>query len=279
MQTRADWLIAAIAAALEAGSAILDVYGSADFAIEKKADDSPLTRADRRSHSIIKRAIEDFGIPVLSEEGWEIPFEVRRSWPQMWVVDPLDGTKEFIKRNGEFTVNIALVEDGVPTLGVIFVPVADSLYFADADLGAFKIDAVHATAIPDAMASGKAMAIDALKKAAQRLPVPQPEGRPFTVMGSRSHATPELEACVDEMRKTHERMEFIAAGSSLKICRVAEGVADVYPRLGPTMEWDTAAGQAIATASGARVVRHDNGRPLAYNKEDLHNPWFIVERP
>ena len=274
MENRSRWLLTCVNGALAAGKAILDVYDAADMEVEMKADNSPLTRADRRSHEIIMAAIGDLDIPVLSEEGREIPFSVRRQWPRMWIVDPLDGTKEFIKRNGEFTVNIALAENGVPTMGVIFVPVADSLYFADLDRGAFKIGAVG---------SGEETleqfdSLDMLLERAYRLPAPRDAGRPFTIMGSRSHATSEVEAYVETMRSKYGSVDFISAGSSLKICRVAEGLADVYPRLGPTMEWDTAAGQAIATASGARVVHHDDGRPLAYNKENLLNPWFIVER-
>jgi 3'(2'), 5'-bisphosphate nucleotidase len=157
-------------------------------------------------------------------------------------------------------------------MGVIYVPVADTLYFADLELGAFRIDDCIAVGIDgeNSLAS--------LVANASRLPLDQDKDRPFTIMGSRSHATPELEAYVEAMRHNHGRVDFISSGSSLKICRVAEGRADVYPRLGPTMEWDTAAGQAIAVAGGARVVRHDNGRPLAYNKENLLNPWFIVQR-
>ncbi len=278
MDNRSKWLTTAVQSALDAGKAILEVYASADMNVEKKADDSPLTLADRRADDIIKAGIEGFGIPILSEEGRDIPHDQRKDWPKMWIVDPLDGTKEFIKRNGEFTVNIALAENGIPTMGVIFVPVTDTLYFSDQEKGAFKIEACREAAIAQTSA-GQNNGLDALIQKATRIPLPQKTGRPYTVMGSRSHATPELEAYVETMREKHGEVDFISAGSSLKICRVAEGAADVYPRLGPTMEWDTAAGQAIAMASGARVVRHDNGKPLAYNKENLLNPWFIVERP
>ena len=273
MDNRSSWLTTAVQSALDAGKAILEVYASADMNVEKKADDSPLTMADRRSDAIIKTCIEGFGIPILSEEGRDIPYDQRKAWPQMWIVDPLDGTKEFIKRNGEFTVNIALAENGIPTMGVIFVPVPDTLYFADQGLGAFKIENCQQAGI-----SGENLDLEALVQKAKRIPLPKEQNRPFTVMGSRSHATPELEAYVQAMREKHGEVDFISSGSSLKICSVAEGAADVYPRLGPTMEWDTAAGQAIAMVSGARVVRHDNGKPLAYNKENLLNPWFIVER-
>ena len=277
-ESRAKWLQTAIVGAITAGRTILEVYDSTDMGVEKKADDSPLTRADRRSHEIITAAIGGFSIPVLSEEGRDIPFAERRQWPRMWIVDPLDGTKEFIKRNGEFTVNIALAEEGVPTMGVIYVPVTDTLYFADQARGAFMRSACAATGVDKASATHQG-GLDDIIAASVRLPVPKDPERPFTVMGSRSHATPELTAYVAAMREKHGDVDFISAGSSLKICKVAEGKADVYPRLGPTMEWDTAAGQAIAVASGARVVRHDNGEPLSYNKADLLNPWFVVERP
>ena len=278
MENRSNWLHTAIKSALAAGKAILEVYDSVDMEVEKKADDSPLTLADRRAHDIIMADIDGFGIPVLSEEGRNIPFEERKQWPQMWIVDPLDGTKEFIKRNGEFTVNIALAEGGIPTMGIIFVPVTDTLYFSDFELGAFKIDACRKVGIGEKKPGGTGI-LESLVEKAVRMPLKQEKDRPFTIMGSRSHATPELQAYVETMRHKHGRVDFISSGSSLKICLVAEGRADVYPRLGPTMEWDTAAGQAIAVASGAQVVRHDDGNTLAYNKENLLNPWFIVKRP
>ena len=275
---RTLWLQTAIVSAVKAGQAILEVYNSADMGIEKKADDSPLTLADRRAHTIIKADISGFGIPVLSEEGRDIPFAERKQWPRMWIVDPLDGTKEFIKRNGEFTVNIALVEGGAPTMGVIYVPVTDALYFADRERGAFKIDAFQQSGVGERPPGGNG-GMESIMNDAVRMPLQREKGRPFTIMGSRSHATPELDAYVETMRQKHGQVAFISSGSSLKICLVAEGRADIYPRLGPTMEWDTAAGQAIAVASGAQVVRHDDGGALAYNKENLLNPWFIVKRP
>jgi 3'(2'), 5'-bisphosphate nucleotidase len=277
MQNRSDWLVTAITSALAAGRAIIEVYESPDMGVEKKADDSPLTRADRRAHDVIIAGIGSFGIPVLSEEGRDIPYAERNQWTRMWIVDPLDGTKEFIKRNGEFTVNIALAEAGIPTMGVIYVPVTDTLYFADKALGAFRIDGCQTGGVSEKRLAGTDR-LESLVGKASRMPLERDSDQPFTIMGSRSHATPELEAYVEAMRQRYGRVDFISAGSSLKICRVAEGRADVYPRLGPTMEWDTAAGQAIAVAAGARVVRHDDGKPLAYNKENLLNPWFIVQR-
>ena len=277
-KNRTLWLQTAIVSAVKAGKAILEVYDSADMGVVKKADNSPLTLADRRAHTIIKADISGFGIPVLSEEGRDIPFAERKQWPRMWIVDPLDGTKEFIKRNGEFTVNIALAEGGAPTMGVIYVPVTDTLYFADRERGAFKVDACQQGRIGERPPGGDG-GMESMMKHAVRMPLQREKGRPFTIMGSRSHATPELEAYVETMRQKHGRVAFISSGSSLKICLVAEGQADIYPRLGPTMEWDTAAGQAIAVASGAQVVCHDDGSALAYNKENLLNPWFIVKRP
>jgi len=276
-ENRTLWLQTAIVSAVKAGNAILEVYESADMGVEKKADNSPLTLADRRAHTIIKADISGFGIPVLSEEGRDIPFAERKQWPRMWIVDPLDGTKEFIKRNGEFTVNIALAEGGAPTMGVIYVPVSDTLYFADRQLGAFKIDVCQQHGIGERMPGGTGGVEWAINHAV-RIPLKREKDRPFTIMGSRSHATPELDAYVEAMRKKHGQVAFISSGSSLKICLVSEGRADIYPRLGPTMEWDTAAGQAIAVASGAQVVRHDDGSALTYNKENLLNPWFIVKR-
>jgi 3'(2'), 5'-bisphosphate nucleotidase len=277
MNNRWDLLAAAIKSAVNAGKAILEVYEKKDFGVEKKADDSPLTLADRRAHDIIVKGIDGFDIPILSEEGKKIPFNERKAWQYMWIVDPLDGTKEFIKRNGEFTVNIALAEEGTPTMGVIYVPVTDTLYLGDKTKGAFRIENFKKFEWSEDRSQGD-NALELLLGKAIQLPQARDQNRPYTIMGSRSHATPELEAYVEEMREKFGNVEFISAGSSLKICKVAEGRADVYPRLGPTMEWDTAAGQAIAEASGATVVRHDTGTPLTYNKEDLLNPWFIVKR-
>lgn len=233
----------AIRAAIEAGQDIMAIYDdpAADFEVERKADNSPLTRADKAAHARIVSYLEPTGIPVLSEEGAHLPYSIRRNWDRLWIVDPLDGTKEFIKRNGEFTVNIALVENGVPVLGVIYVPVKQQLYHSKMEM----------------------------KEVAPR---------PFTVVASRSHLSPETAAFIEELRKEHPDLELISSGSSLKICLVAEGKADIYPRHAPTMEWDTAAGDAIARAAGCIVMDAQTGTPLVYNKEDLHNPWFIVSR-
>ena len=255
----------AIAAAVDAGRAILDIYSS-DFAVEHKEDSSPLTVADRRAHEIIsaRLAAQDARFPLLSEEGRNIPFEERKQWSAFWLVDPLDGTKEFIKRNGEFTVNIALVREDRPVLGVILVPVKDTLYYAAKGLGAWRLD--------------NASADHARPDRAERLPVPGDAQRPFTVVASRSHLSPETEAFLRELGARHGRMETLSAGSSLKFCLIAEGRADIYPRFGPTMEWDTAAGHAIVAEAGGTVVRSTDRAEMRYNKEDLHNPWFIASR-
>jgi len=270
-------LHAAIAAAFEAGQVILDVYQS-DFDVVHKADQSPLTLADRRGHELIVKTLASCGLPLLSEEGREIPFAERRQWPRFWLIDPLDGTKEFIKRNGEFTVNIALIEAHRPDLGVIYVPVHDNLYYGAAGYGAFKVADARKTLPSLLTIASSDEFLFALSRAAISLPAENDAPRTFTIVGSRSHSTPEVETVVEAQRKIHGEVAFISAGSSLKICMVAEGRADLYPRTGPTMEWDTAAGHAIATASGAEVVRFDSEDPLTYNKEDLHNPWFFVRR-
>jgi 3'(2'), 5'-bisphosphate nucleotidase len=264
----------ATAAAIAAGKAILEVYGT-DFDVDIKADKSPLTLADRRSHEIIMAALKATGIPILSEEGREIPYAERSAWNPFFLVDPLDGTKEFVKRNGEFTVNIALIEDRGPVMGVIYVPVKDWLYLAAKGIGAHKLtDAAARLGGSDAESVDLPTVLDK----ARQLPVGGAGERPFTIVGSRSHSNPELEAEIEKQRARHGEVDFISAGSSLKLCLVAEGAADLYPRTGPTMEWDTGAGQAIALYSGAEVVEFESGRPLVYNKENLLNPWFIVQR-
>lgn len=271
------YLIDAIDAAVAAGGAILDVYRT-DFAVETKEDKSPLTVADMRSHEIIKARLERHGIPSLSEEGRHADFETRRHWQLMWVVDPLDGTKEFVKKNGEFTVNIALIVGEQPVMGVVYAPVLDRLYFGSKELGSYKLEDTQVSDFIMERKESPEKRFELLVASAAKLPVDPDVQRPYTVVGSRSHATPELTRFVEKKREEKGAVDFIPAGSSLKICLVAEGAADVYPRLGPTMEWDTAAGQAVAECSGAKVYAYESGQPLGYNKADLLNPWFVVER-
>lgn len=235
-----------------AGLAILEWY-EGDMGITQKADDSPLTRADLASHELINTELIRLWpeIPVLSEESADIPWETRRSWQQYWLVDPLDGTKEFINRNGEFTVNIALIRDHQPVMGVVHVPVTDISYFGASGVGAFR-----------QQGSGPSTAINTR----------QPAATPAIVVGSRSHANPELATQLEALGPH----ELISMGSSLKFCRLAEGLADFYPRLGPTCEWDTAAAQAVVEAAGGQVVKID-GSPLGYNSKEIYlNPHFFV---
>ena len=237
-----DLIAGAVAASIQAGDAILEVYET-DFSVEEKEDSSPLTLADKRSNDIITEHLSRWDIPILSEEGGDIPFEVRSKWSEFWLVDPLDGTKEFVKRNGEFTVNIALVRDSVPVMGVIYVPVSDTLYFGATGTGAYKIESFKSKATPD---------FTFYDLVEWGISIPEERnGRPFTVVASRSHMSEETEARI-------------------------EGKADEYPRFGPTMEWDTGAGHALILAAGKSLTRHDTAEPLTYNKENLLNPWFIV---
>jgi 3'(2'), 5'-bisphosphate nucleotidase len=261
-------LTTAITAALTGGKEIMNIYQNADFGVEMKADNSPLTLADKAADKVIKQLLSETNIPILSEEGREIPYEERRAWQQFWLVDPLDGTKEFIKRNGEFTVNIALIDRNTPVMGVIYVPVKEELYFAEKTLGAYKVFDVK-----------EFTSMEALLQQAEQLPLEGSSNRSaFTVVASRSHMSLETETFIQSLKEKHGGIETISRGSSLKFCMVAEGVADVYPRFAPTMEWDTGAGHAIAQISGATVFNHETRQPLRYNKDNLLNPWFVVER-
>lgn len=260
----------AINAAIEAGEAILKVYESEDFDVELKSDDSPLTKADRKSHEIIMEYLEPLGYPVLSEEGRELAYEERNDWYKFWCVDPLDGTKEFIKRNGEFTVNIAMIEDQLAARGVIYVPVTQELYVGINGLGAWKISNVS----PDTRIDS----LEELLEQGKKLPLQRDVNKPFTIVGSRSHMNEETKNVIAEYEKKYGETKVMSRGSSLKLCMVAEGKADLYPRFAPTMEWDTAAGQAIATAAGMLVTTTDMKTPLLYNKKELLNPWFVVRK-
>ena len=264
-----NYLYIAIRVALDAGKSIMDIYTDphADFGIERKADNSPLTRADRAANRLIMEALPVTPFPILSEEGKHAPYEERKKWTTLWVVDPLDGTKEFIKRNGEFTVNIALVHEGTPVLGVIYVPVRKELYFAADAVGAYKLENVDCYCQPS---------MDEMKSNAVRLPLAKGH-QGVVVVASRSHQSEETTYYIETLRKKGQPVTLISSGSSLKICLVAEGTADIYPRFAPTMEWDTAAGHAIAKAAGCGVFHIDEKTPLTYNKADLLNPWFVVK--
>ena len=255
----------AITAALEAGKAILEIYHSGEFDVEIKGDNSPLTKADTASHNVIMSYLTKTDIPVLSEEGRDISYQERKDWKQLWIVDPIDGTKEFIKRNGEFTVNIALIENQKTQIGVIFVPVTGELYFSTKEMGAFKINV-----------DLNSYNIDTILEKSQKLPL-QREDKTFTVVASRSHMSPETETYVEEMKEKYGAVNLISKGSSLKLCMVAEGVANCYPRFAPTMEWDTAAGQAICEHAGFQVIDWKTKEDMLYNREELLNNWFLVK--
>lgn len=262
----------AIHAAVEAGQDIMKIYTdpSQDFGIERKADNSPLTLADKAAHQRIMSYLEPTELPVMSEEGAHAEYGKRSDWVAYWLVDPLDGTKEFIKKNGEFTVNIALVIDGHPHMGVIYVPARQELYFADPLIGAYKLTDIKELTEEDTLLH--------LMNRGQKLPMADAEHEAYVIVASRSHLSPETQEFIDQAQREHPVVETRSSGSSLKICLVAEGVADAYPRYAPTMEWDTGAGHAIAECAGCHVYQAGTDKALKYNKEDLHNPWFLVIR-
>ena len=238
--------------AKEAGEAIMEIYQK-DFDVEYKDDSSPLTEADKRAHAIIASRLGEMypDIPILSEEGKSIPYHERKEWRSYWCVDPIDGTKEFIKKNDEFTVNIALIQEGEPILGVVYAPAVDELYYAKKGSGAFL--------------NGKPLPLERKK-----------EKNVLKVVASKSHLSEETQAFIDALDA--DEIEQVSRGSSLKLCMVASGEADIYPRLAPTMEWDTAAADAIVRESGKMTYIFDEEKPLQYNKENLLNPWFVVKR-
>ena len=262
-----SYLNVAIKGAIEAGIAILEIYDK-DMEISQKEDRSPLTAADLASNKVINKHLSGTDIPVISEENKQIPFGDRKAWNRCWIVDPLDGTKEFIKKNGEFTVNIAICEAQLPVLGVIYVPVTRELYYADVSEGkAFK------TILNDEheIVSGLCAAEDRIHPASD-------SNGTIRVVGSRSHMNQDTLDYIDEIKGGYEDVEIVSKGSSLKFCLVAEGRADVYPRFAPTMEWDTAAGHAICRAVGLKVTSQQTKSELLYNKEDLLNDYFLVAK-
>jgi len=237
------------------GQLILEIYNT-DFEVDYKEDESPLTIADQKANDyIVEQLSASFSdIHFITEETKNAEYDERKNWEYTWIIDPLDGTKEFVKRNGEFTVNIALCHKTEIIFGMIYVPVTGEVYYAQKGEGSFKIDSHGDT---------------------HRLSISPPQDE-LIVVASRSHRSQAVDDFVNEISSDYENVVYQAAGSSLKLCLVAEGKAHIYPRLGPTMEWDTAAGHIIAQEAGAIITRHDNGEPLHYNKENLLNPFFIV---
>ena len=247
-----DWLNIAKEAAKKAGDKILQIYGK-EFSVSYKEDKSPLTIADQKANDIIESYLLKTNIPILSEEGKLTEYKDRKNWKLLWIVDPLDGTKEFVKRNGEFTVNIALVKNGKPILGVIFVPVKGWLYYGSSN-GSFR----------------------EINEKKVKLPLYN-KSTNYKVVGSRSHQSPETKEYFEDIKKRKKNVEIVSMGSSLKICLVAEGSADVYPRFAPTMEWDTAAGHAIAKYAGKKLIDLESKIEMIYNRPILTNNWFIVK--
>jgi 3'(2'), 5'-bisphosphate nucleotidase len=263
--------------ALKAGSAVMQIYRK-DFTVEYKDDKSPLTEADKRAHKIIVDGLSKISpFPTLSEEGKNIPYEERKKWQYYWLIDPIDGTKEFIKKNDEFTINIALIHKDTPVLGVVLAPAINELYYAKKEEGAFKL----------MMDDGCWMLDEKDLQKAQKLPlnnsISNTENSTLTIVASKSHLNQETQEFIDNLTSNTEHSTFISKGSSLKLLMVAEGSADLYPRLAPTMEWDTAAADAVVREAGKMTYEYNqqfniqNSSPLKYNKEDLLNPWFIVK--
>lgn len=255
----------ALHAAVKAGHEIMRIYKSGEFGVELKADRSLLTLADKASHQIILELLTQSGVPVLSEEDQQTEYPLRKDWDCFWLVDPVDGTKEFVNRNGEFTVNIALMQNQTPVAGVIYVPVTQELYVGVRGEGAYKMETDKTD-----------ISFAEMKKQGLKLPVAKDQSV-YTVVGSRSFMNQETKDFIDTLRKDYPNIEVLSRGSSLKICMIAEGKADIYPRFGPTMEWDTAAGHAIVKAVGKNIYQLNTETPLEYNKQNLLNPFFVVK--
>lgn len=254
----------AIEASLKAGEEIMRIYDSSDFNVEMKHDDSPLTIADKNGNDIIMSYLKETDHPIISEENKQIDYTIRKNWTTCWIVDPLDGTKEFIKRNGEFTVNIAFIENNTPKLGVIYVPASKTLYYTPEKGKARKIVLKNHDTLVSYIMENAIEIVPALKIE-----------EPVKVVGSRSHLNEDTKKFIAEIEKEHTT-EIVSRGSSLKFCLVAEGNAHYYPRFAPTMEWDTAAGQAICNSVGVKVINQDTNETLLYNRENLLNPYFLV---
>ena len=253
----------AIDAAIEAGKKIIEIYNSDDFNLEYKLDDSPLTIADTASNKIIENILEASNIPILSEEGNILDFNKRKNLKHLWIVDPLDGTKEFIKKNNEFTVNIALIENSIPVIGVIYAPALNVLYFSERKLGAYK---TLITAL-DEFDNSKAFRLPLVEKSNE-----------YKVLTSRSHLDDNTLDYIDNLKVNNLKVVSVPMGSSLKFCLLAEGLADCYPRFSPCMEWDTAAGQIICDEAGFKVIDLKTMKPIVYNRENLINNYFIAKK-
>lgn len=257
--------------AAQAGKEVLSIYNEDDYDVKLKGDNSPLTRADIASHQIIKEKLTSAfpNLPLMSEEGKDIPYEERSTWDKYICIDPLDGTKEFIKKNGEFTLNLALIKKNKAIVGLIYIPVKDILYFGGKEIGAYRVEDFSSINI-------ESESLIVPQENIHQLPLRDLANDTLTIVGSRSHMNEETKQFIKDLKIKYKNINFISAGSSLKLCLIAEGTADIYPRFAPTMEWDTAAGQAIVEGAGGKVVVYGKGTPMIYNKDNIVNPWFIA---
>ena len=254
----------AIKSAIEAGRKIMEIYQK-KFEISYKNDASPLTEADQKSNEIINAFLSKTGIPIISEENKQTHYNHRKKWDTCWMVDPLDGTKEFINRNGEFTVNIALINNQKPLVGIIYVPVSKELFYGNVQTKkAYKI-----------IVDNHFKSDEVYEKHNEISRALHPNSKQLTLVGSRSHMNSETEQFINDMETAGVKLNIVSKGSSLKFCLLAEGKADIYPRFAPTMEWDTAAGHAICNAAGIQIIDKNTNKELLYNKENLLNPSFI----
>ncbi|HRH10736.1 MAG TPA: 3'(2'),5'-bisphosphate nucleotidase CysQ [Bacteroidia bacterium] len=259
----------AIEASLQAGSEILKIYET-DFAVELKSDKSPVTKADRMASDCIIRFLKESNIEVLSEEDTLFDYQLRKNWKHIWIIDPLDGTREFVKRNGEFTVNIALIEDGQPIIGVIYSPVSRNLYFSSRESGSFKVSGHDVLQL-----TNEKLDLDKLIALARQMPLQNFPSK-YTVVASRSHLSSMINERINKAKLEYNEVDVINTGSSIKFCLIAEGLAHEYPRFGNTMEWDTAAGQCIIEQAGGKVIDLVTNEKLSYNRENLCNNSFIA---
>ena len=261
----------AVTAAIKAGEEILRIYNT-DFEVETKADDTPVTIADKTSGQCISKILEETQIPIISEEEDICDYSIRKNWHQVWIIDPLDGTKEYIKRNGEFAVNIALVEDNKPVIGIIYAPVSHDIYFATTELGSYKItqhDLIYELT--------KKNIVDNLLEFGRKLPI-QKAPKTYTLVASRSHLSKDVNDRIAQLKKIYGEVDIISVGSSIKQGWVAEGKAHEYPRYGTTMEWDTAAGQCILEMAGCQLLDLETNLPMIYNKPNMKNNFFVAKQ-
>ncbi len=257
--------IISLEAAVVAGKAIKSIYLSKNYEIETKADDSPVTRADKTSSVIIAQYLRQTSIPVIDEENSCPDYSIRKTWNNLWLVDPMDGTREFISGNGEFTVNIALIESGRAIFGVIYSPITGYLYFGGKETGSFKLAGLF-----------EWPGILEIETHAELLKPENNTSLKLRVAASRSHLDAKTQTFLDQLEKAYGEMDFVSKGSSLKLCMIAEGLTEVYPRFSRTMEWDTAAGHAIVSGTAGVLLQADSLKELEYNKEDLSNPSFYA---